>query len=185
MNPLARTSMPLRRRLVLAMAALALAGCAGPQVQDYANETPRFDMRAFLSGDLTAKGVFTDRSGRVVKRFSVTMNGRWDGDEGVLDERFQYSDGSTQRRVWKLRQLAPGRYTGTADDVVGEALGESAGNALRWTYTLALPVDGRIWHVSLDDWMFLMDERTVLNRSAMSKLGVHLGDVTLVISKDR
>lgn len=184
MNTLVRISMLLRRTLVMAMTALALAGCAGPHVQDYARETPQFDMRAFLSGDLTAKGVFTDRAGRVLRRFSVTMNGRWDGDEGVLDERFQYSDGSTQRRVWRLKQLAPGRYSGSADDVVGEAHGESAGNALRWKYTLALPVDGRIWHVTLDDWMFLMDERTVLNRSAMSKLGVHLGDVTLVISKD-
>jgi len=112
------------------------------------------------------------------------MEARWDGDNGVLDEHFQYSDGSTQRRVWRLRALGQGRFSGAADDVVGEARGESAGNALRWNYTLALPVDGRVWHVALDDWMFLIDERTILNRSAMSKFGLHLGDVALVITKD-
>jgi hypothetical protein len=173
-----------RRTALLATAALALAGCAGPTVQDYAAETPKLDLRTFFNGNLTAKGLFTDRSGRVVKRFTVTMTGRWEGDNGTLDEHFQYSDGSTQRRIWRLKALGGGRYSGTADDVVDEALGAAAGNAFHWTYTLALPVDGRVWNVALDDWMFLVDERTILNRSAMSKLGLHLGDLTLVIAKD-
>jgi hypothetical protein len=178
---------PLNRRGLLGAGvgvALALSGCASPQVQDYAKEEPRLDLRRFFDGPLTAKGMFTDRSGRVVKRFSVRMDARWDGDAGILDEHFQYSDGSTQRRVWRLRDLGAGRFSGTADDVVGQAEGAGAGNALRWNYTLALPVDGRTWNVALDDWMFLIDERTLLNRSAMSKFGLHLGDVTLVITKD-
>jgi hypothetical protein len=173
-----------RRSLLAVTLALTLAGCAGPQVQDYAREAPRLDLRDFLTGELTAKGMFTDRAGRVVKRFTVKMSGRWEGDSGVLDEHFTYSDGSTQRRVWRLKALGQGRYSGTADDVVGEANGESAGNAFRWGYTLALPVDGRVWNVTLDDWMYLIDERTILNRTAMSKFGLHLGDVTLVITKD-
>ena len=173
-----------RRSLLGAGAAIALAGCASPDVQDYAKEEPRLDLRQFFNGALSAKGMFTDRSGRVVKRFTVKMAARWDGDVGLLDERFQYSDGTTQRRVWRLRALGQGRYTGTADDVVGEAAGDSAGNAFRWNYTLALPVDGRVWNVALDDWMFLIDERPLLNRSAMSKFGLHVGDVTLVITKD-
>lgn len=173
-----------RRSLLGACLVIALTGCASPDVKDYAKEVPRLDLRSFFSGPLSAKGIFTDRSGRVVKRFTVTMDASWEGDVGILDERFQYSDGSTQRRVWRLRTLGQGRYSGTADDVVGEATGESAGNALRWNYTLALPVDDRIWNVALDDWMFLVDERTILNRSAMSKFGLHLGDVTLVITKD-
>ncbi|MDN5539829.1 DUF3833 family protein, partial [Comamonas sp.] len=54
----------------------------------------------------------------------------------------------------------------------------------RWTYVLALPVNGRVWNVSMDDWMYLIDRRTLLNRTAMSKLGLHLGDVTLAIVKE-
>lgn len=171
------------RRGLLGMACALLTGCAGPQVQDYAHEQPALDLRTFLNGKLTAKGMFTDRSGRVVKRFTVAMKGSWQGDEGVLDEHFAYSDGSTQRRVWRLKALGQGRYAGTADDVIGEAKGEGAGNAFRWGYTLALPVEGQVWQVSLDDWMYLIDRQTLLNRSAMSKFGLHLGDVTLVITK--
>ncbi|MGE5293971.1 MAG: DUF3833 family protein, partial [Solirubrobacterales bacterium] len=49
--------------------------------------------------------------------------------------------------------------------------GEAAGNALRWRYVLALPVDGKVYNVDFDDWMFLMDDKVMLNRSLMSKFG--------------
>lgn len=174
------------RRTLLALglaATLTLGGCAGPHVKDYANEGPRLDLREYLNGPLVAHGIFTDRSGKVVKRFTVSMTAQWQGDVGTLDEHFAYSDGSTQRRVWHLKHLGAGRYSGRADDVVGEARGETAGNAFHWVYTLALPVEGRVWNVELDDWMFLVDERTVINRSAMRKFGIHLGDVTLSFTK--
>ena len=71
------------------------------------------------------------------------------------------------------------RWRGTADDVVGEAIGELAGNALRWQYQLNLPVDDTTYVVTFDDWMYLMDEDTLINRSSMLKFGVELGQVTL------
>jgi hypothetical protein len=61
--------------------------------------------------------------------------------------------------------------------------GEAAGNALRWRYVLALPIDGRVWHVDFDDWMFLIDDRVMLNRSEMKKFGLHLGQVTLSFTR--
>jgi hypothetical protein len=160
-----------------------LAGCAGPQVQDYAAEKPILNLREYFNGTLDAHGVFTDRSGRVVKRFTVLMECTWKGDQGVLDESFVYSDGSTEKRIWRLTDLGGGRYSGRADDVVGEAQGQTQGNAFRWGYTLALPVDGRVWHVDFDDWMYLMDQRVMLNKATMSKWGVRLGEVTLSFYK--
>ncbi|MFO1263528.1 MAG: DUF3833 domain-containing protein [Rhodoferax sp.] len=171
-----------RRTLLFSLALVGtglLAGCAGPQVAQYAAEQPRLDLRSYFNGTLDAYGLFTDRSGAVVKRFTVVMDCRWQGDEGVLDEAFTYSDGSTQRRIWRLTALPDGRFVGRADDVVGQAQGQQSGNAFRWGYTLALPVEGRVIEVQFDDWMFLMDERVMLNRAAMSKWGVHLGEVTL------
>ena len=63
--------------------------------------------------------------------------------------------------------------------MVGEAVGELAGNALRWQYQLNLPVDDTTYVVTFDDWMYLMDEDTLINRSSMLKFGVELGQVTL------
>lgn len=177
----------MKRRLLLAgsagTAALALAGCAGPRISDFAAEKPVLDLRDYFNGTLDAYGLFTDRSGKVVKRFTVVMQCRWTGDEGVLDEDFTYSDGTLQKRIWRLKRFADGRYTGTAGDVVGEARGQTRGNAFNWQYTLALPVDGRVWHVEFDDWMYLMDGRIMLNKAVMSKWGLRLGEVTLSFVK--
>ena len=177
-----------RRRWLAAGGALLagtlLAGCAGPQVSDYAAEKPVLDLRQYFNGRVTAHGIFTNRSGKVVRRFIVTMDCRWEGDVGTLDETFFYSDGERGKRIWRLVRHADGRYTGTAADVIGTAEGQAAGNAFNWRYTLALPVDGRVIEVQFDDWMYLMDQRVMLNRAVMSKFGVRLGEVTLSFTKE-
>jgi len=78
-----------------------------------------------------------------------------------------------------MKHLGNGEYVGTADDVKGQARGRTAGNSFRWQYTLLLPVDGRIVEVQFDDWMYLMDDRVMLNKATMSKFGIRLGEVTL------
>jgi hypothetical protein len=166
-----------------ALGALTLAGCAGPGIGEYAAEKPVLDLRSYFNGRVDGWGVFTDRAGKVVKRFVVRMDCRWQGDEGVLDEDFTYSDGTRQRRIWRITRGADGAYTGRADDVVGTATGQARGNALRWNYTLALPVEGRTWHVQMDDWMYLMDNTVMLNKTTMTKFGVRLGEVTLSFTK--
>jgi len=168
----------MKRRLMMA-APLLLAGCAGPEVASYGREQPVLDLRAWFDGRVDGWGVFMDRQGKVVKRFTVAMDCRWSGDDGVFDEHFTYSDGTRQQRVWRLRRLADGRYTGRADDVVGEAGGQASGNALHWNYTLSLPVDGRVWEVQMDDWMFLVDREVLLNRTTMRKFGLRLGEVVI------
>jgi hypothetical protein len=177
----------MKRRLLLGSAALAatwtLGGCASPSVDTYANEKPTLDLRRYFNGVLDAYGVFTDRSGEVVKRFTVVMRCSWEGEEGVLDEDFVYSDGTTQKRVWRLTHLGDGRYSGTAGDVVGTAIGQSRGNAFHWNYTLALPVDDKVYDVQFDDWMYLMTDSVMLNKATMRKFGVKLGEVTLSFTK--
>jgi len=163
---------------------LALSACsAPPRMDDFAGQQPVLDLRTFFNGRVMAYGLFTDRSGAVVKRFSVTMDCQWTGDEGVLDEAFSYADGSSSRRVWRLHRQADGRYLGRADDVVGEATGQERGPAFQWRYTLRLPVDGSVYEVQFDDWMYLMSERVMLNRAVMSKFGFRLGEVTLSFVK--
>jgi hypothetical protein len=177
--------MNTRRHALLALLAgsAVLAGCASPQVTDYAQQRPLLELDRYFNGRVLAHGIFQKRGGEVVRRFTVVMDCHWEGNQGVLDEAFTYADGSTQRRVWRLTKHADGRYTGRADDVVGEAQGQESGNAFRWNYTLRLPVDGKEVEVQFDDWMFLVDERVMLNRATMSKFGVTLGEVLLSFTK--
>ena len=166
-----------------AVVAVGLTGCASPSIDDYAQEKPVLDLRSYFNGKVDAWGVFTDRNGQVVKRFTVEMTCTWQGDQGVLDEDFVYSDGTRDKRIWRLTHLGDGRYEGRADDVVGSATGQTRGNTFRWGYTLALPVNGMVLNVSMDDWMYLMNDRVMLNKARMSKWGVHLGDVTLSFTR--
>lgn len=152
-------------------------------VDTYKKETPTLVLENYLNGTLTAYGIFTDRSGEVKKRFTCVIEAKWQGNEGTLDESFKYSDGTTSKRVWRIKKTADNTYEGTAGDVVGVAHGKSAGNALYWEYTLALDVDGKIYHVKFEDWMYLMDDKVMLNKSVMSKFGFKLGEVTLTFVK--
>jgi len=174
--------MPMPRILAALLAAALLAGCASVDVAQYANERPALDLKRYFDGTIDGWGMFQDRSGKVVTRFHVVIDAKWSGDTGTLDEAFEYADGRRERRVWTIVKDGD-RYSGTAGDVVGTASGTAAGNALHWRYVLALPVEGTVWNMDMDDWMFLMDERTMLNRTTMSKLGVRVGEVTLAFRK--
>lgn len=169
--------------LLNCLALLALTACASPSPSDYVDEKPVLDLQHYFNGDITAHGIFTNRGGQVVRRFTVLMKCRWEGNTGVLDEEFSYSDGKKDRRVWTLTKHANGRYTGKAGDVVGDAQGQTSGNAFQWKYTLKLPVDGSVYEVQFDDWMYLIDERVMLNKAVMSKFGFRLGEVTLSFHK--
>lgn len=176
-----------RRRWMFAglttLGSASLLGCAGPSIDDYAQTTPILDFRKYFTGAIDAWGIFTDRSGKVVKRFTVAMDCQWQNNQGVLDEDFSYADGSKEKRIWKITDQGQGVITGTAGDVVGMAQGQTKGNAFHWRYTLVLPVSGNILNVEMDDWMYMMNERVMLNKTSMSKFGVHLGDVTLSFTK--
>lgn len=161
----------------------ALTGCSSPGVADYADQRPLLDLDKYFNGRVLAHGIFQGRDGKVERRFTVVMDCHWEGRHGVLDEHFEYADGSRERRVWHLVKHADGRYTGRADDVIGEAQGQVAGNAFRWRYTLSLKVDDTTVAVDFDDWMFLVDEKVMLNRATMSKFGIRLGEVLLSFTR--
>ena len=162
---------------------IALSGCAGVDVTKYQSERPELRLEEYFNGTLDAWGMFQQRDGTVVKRFKVVIDARWEGNSGVLDERFTYSDGSTQQRVGKITRTGTDSYSGTADDVVGVATGRVSGNSLHWVYTLKLPVDDEVYEVQFDDWMYLQEGGVMINRSVMKKFGFRLGEVTLFFQK--
>lgn len=179
-----------RRRALLGTGAMVLTGAGlsgctshGAYLQADAAGGQVFNLVQFFTGRTEATGMFQQRGGEAVQRFMVTIDGRMQGSQLVLDERFRHADGRTERRVWTLTPDGEGRWTGRADDVVGEARGEIRGPVFRWRYRLRLPVDGDIVEVDFDDWMFLVDADHVLNRAAMSKWGVELGQVTISFRK--
>lgn len=160
-----------------------LLGACTASIRDYADREPHLDLAEYFDGPLIAWGIVQDRSGEMRRSFRVDMVGRWDGDTGVLEEDFTWDDGELERRVWTFTRIDAHTYIGTAGDVVGEARGEARGNALHWRYTLALPWNERTVNVVLDDWMWLIQDGVLVNRSEIRKFGFRLGEVTLFFKK--
>ncbi|WP_293933644.1 DUF3833 domain-containing protein [Iodobacter sp.] len=171
------------KKSLLAALCGVLTACASPDVQQYQKSEPKLDLAQYFVGSTDAWGMFQKRSGEVVKRFHVEITGTQNQGKLVLDERFKYDDGTTQQRIWTLVQQADGSWRGTADDVKGVAIGKISGNALNWQYTMLLPVDGKTYEVQFDDWMFLIDNKSMMNRASMQKFGFELGQVTLFFKK--
>jgi len=170
------------RRCLIVLAAVLTAGCTSVKVEDFRAEKPALDLKQYFDGSVDAWGIVRNRDGKISQRFKVVINPTWNGDIGTLDELFTYSDGKTQRRVWTLKKDGD-RYVGTAADVVGEAQGEAAGNAFRFVYVLDFPYGDSTVHLNIDDWMYQMDEKVLLNRSSITKFGVEVAQVFISFRK--
>lgn len=138
----------------------------------YSDTEPAMDIQRNLSGPLLCDGVIYGPHGRVTSRFTARMQGDWDGDSGTLTEDFSYSSGKTQAREWRLSLGANGHFTAKADDIIGTAKGVQSGATVRMTYRLRLPKDAGGHVLSVTDWMYLLDNGTIVNRSIMRKFGL-------------
>ena len=173
--------------LKYAMAGLCLAlitSCSSVSIDEYADNHPRLIAEEFFNGKLYAHGIVKNRAGQVIRYFSATIDAYWVDGIGTLDERFTFDDGEQQERVWKLKPLGDGSYSATAGDVVGEAALQVAGNSLFLDYVLRVPYGGDTIDVRIDDRMYLVSERVLLNESIMTKWGFEVGQITLVIEKE-
>ena len=149
----------------------------------YTKNSPKFDIRSYLNGPLEAHGILQNRSGEVIKTFSVKMVGSWVGNDGVLKEDFVFSDGKTDQRTWEIKVLDDNNFTAKAHDTVGSAKGLQYGNAMKMNYVLKIDVDGKKYDISLVDWIYLVDEKTAINVSAMTKFGFRVGTLTISFKK--
>ena len=174
---------PIRGLLIL-LAALSVASCGGLKLQDFEKAEPELKLEDYFVGRMKAWGQFQDRFDRVRRRFTVDIEGTWDGEKLTLTEDFLYDDGETERRIWTLRKTGPQEWEGTAAGVVGVAKGKVSGNALNWTYHFDLPVGDGTLRVKFDDWLWLQDERVMINRAYVSKFGFKIGEALIFFSKE-
>ncbi len=151
----------------------------------YKGTAPRADIKEYFNGPVKAWGIVQDWKGRVVRRFDVNMVGKWEDDVGTLTENFDYYDGKKQQRIWTIKQLADASYEGTAADIVNKAIGKTEGSAVRWNYVMNLPVDDTTYRIRFDDWMWLMNDGVLINRSYLKKFGLTVAELTIVMQKQQ
>ena len=167
-------------RLAALLAVIIVAGCVGkPALEDQKLSSRDFNLDEYFDGRVVAKGQFQGVFGTVRRRFDVVIDGTWDGETLRLVEDFTYEDGSEEQRIWTLQKTGPETWRGTAPGVIGDAVGEERGDSFNWKYRIDLPVPDGTLRVRFDDWMWLIDDRTVLNRAYMKKFGADIGEVII------
>lgn len=158
-----------------------LLGFRGQTAEDYDEEELKFDIREILSGPLVCEGVIYGPFGRVMSRFVAELEGEWSDGKGRLTERFRYQSGEVQEREWMLSVGEQGRITAEADDVVGTGRGRQVGSVVNLNYTIRL-LDTAGGHVlKVNDWMYLIENGTIINRSQFRKFGILVAELVATI----
>ena len=150
---------------------------------DYAGTEPRFDLRRHLNGPLLCEGVIYGPTGRVSSRFVADFDARWDGNVGVMKERFRYDSGAVQDREWTLTLGNDGSVKATAPDVVGEGAGRAEGGAVQLNYRIRLTPEAGGHVLTVNDWMYLMENGTIMNRSQFTKFGIKVAELVATMRK--
>jgi Protein of unknown function (DUF3833) len=170
----------LLKAFSLAATATMVAGCATIAAPPKANAPQQLSLENYFKGKTTAWGVFQDREGTLIRQFKVDIDGTWDGNILTLDERFDYTDGVKEQRIWTIRKTSPTTYEGTASDVRGVARGVVQGNQLSWVYDVDLKVGDRTVLVTFDDRMWLQPDGVLINRAKVKKFGITFGEAIIV-----
>ena len=177
-----------RSLFVLGLLSAFIFGCGTRSIAIYEGETPSFDLESFFNGKVEGWGIVLNRNNDVVKRFKVNVEGYFSADKssGKLIEKFFWSDGKREKRVWNLKKTADNEWEGTSYGVIGTARGVASGNALKWSYRYDLILEGSFLNklsVDFDDWMFLVEDNVLMNRAVFSKFGLKLGTVIITFKK--
>lgn len=158
-------------------------GFMSQKPSDYAGKEPAIDLRRHLSGPILCEGVIYGPLGRVTSRFVAEMEGRWEGNRGVLDERFRYDSGNSQDRQWRLQISNDGSIRAEADDIIGHGTGRQEGAAVHLNYTIRMPESAGGWSLDVTDWMYVTENGTVMNRSQFRKFGIKVAELVATMRR--
>jgi Protein of unknown function (DUF3833) len=153
------------------------------QSSDLAKAGPVFDLREHLNGPILCEGLIYGPTGRVASRFVADMDGSWDGNTGTLRERFHYDSGTVQDRVWTLHLTPDGNIRAEAPDVIGAGSGRAEGAGVNMNYRIRLTPEAGGHVLNVTDWMYLMENGTIMNRSQFSKFGITVAELVATMRK--
>lgn len=144
--------------------------------EDYA-DGPMFDIRERFNGPITCEGVIYGPTGKVSSRFVADFEASWTGNVGTMKEVFHYDSGQVQHREWTLTLGNDGRIKAQAPDVVGVGTGEQKGSAVLLNYRIKLTEEAGGHALDVTDWMYLMSNGNIMNRSQFRKFGIKVAEL--------
>lgn len=158
---------------------MGLLGCGRAlPVGDFRSTAPAIDPIRFFTGHVVSWGVLENRSGEPTSIVRTDCVGETGDGTLRMTQRLTIGQDAPVTRTWTMRRAGPGRYEATANDMVGVATGEAAGRAFHWTWTLATSPGNPLKNVTMDQWWYLLDDGSMLNRTTIRKLGAIVAEVS-------
>lgn len=151
--------------------------------KDYSTQKPSFLLTEHLSGQLICEGIIFGPFGRVTSRFTADMDAVWQGTRGTIKENFIYDNGRTQCREWTLEVNSHGSIKASASDIIGVGTGWQQGSSVHLNYRIRLPEDSGGHVLDTVDWMYLLENGSIMNRSQFRKYGIKVGELVATIRK--
>lgn len=144
---------------------------------DYADHGPQFDIRERLNGPIVCEGMIYGPTGKVTSRFTANFEASWTGNVGTMKEVFHYDSGNVQNREWKLTLGNDGSIKAEAPDVIGAGTGQQKGSAVLLNYRIKLSEEAGGHVLDTTDWMYLMSNGSIMNRSQFRKFGIKVAEL--------
>jgi len=166
--------------LALWAATSLVAGCDRTNAASVsAGVGPAFDPIAFFDGHTRSWGVVESRSGAPTEWIVTDSHGEKEGAGRMrMVQHLSFQDGTTQERDWTLWRSGPDRFDATANDMVGTAQGKADGSIFHWQWVLARSPGHALMDVTMTQWMYRLEDGSVMIRTTISKLGFIVAEVT-------
>ena len=159
------------------VALLALTACTAAAPPEAKQPGPAFDPVAFFTGATHGDGKL-DQIMKGVRTVTVDSVGTPEANGSLtLTQRIAMQGDPPRTRVWRLKQVAPGRYAGSLSDASGPVETVAIGRALRIRY----PMKGGLM---VEQWLVaLPGGRALDNRLTVTKWGMRVATLHERIEK--
>jgi hypothetical protein len=167
--------------LPLSIAASLLTGCdqKSDAFSPGGGAGAAFDPMVFFNGHTHSWGVVENRSGAPNKWIVTDSQGSInEANQLRMVQHLTFQDGTAQERDWTLWRSGPGRFDATASDMVGTAKGEANGSMFHWQWVLARAPGNMLMDVTMNQWMYRLDDGSVMIRTTVSKFGFIAAEVS-------
>ena len=171
----------MRRVVVLSMTGAYLSGCAAMPEFSVPPPAKKLVLEEALKGRTLGEGVFVNSFTGGATKFSVVIDGAWDGRVLTLVEDFTYSDGLQERKTWRLTKTADGVYSRVREDVIDSASVREDGNGVRLDYFVTLSTGLGDIDVRFQDLLYLNADGSIANKAVVSKFGLRVGRVDITM----
>jgi hypothetical protein len=145
-----------------------------------------FNPVQFFNGHVTSWGVEENRAGAPIAIVTTECDGHPAGGAGIeMVQTLHIGAAPPQTRIWLMRQTGPLTFTATANDMAGTAQGTVSGRVFHWRWILRTHPGDLLANVTMEQWMYMLDDGDVMIRTVVRKLGFRIVEVSEVFTHEK